>query len=99
MPYVKAMWRYSRGIAFAAQRNFDAARAEADAISALERTTDVDGTVVDANAKDLEHTVRREQIRHVIPHLPIDVVAIGVLQIARLVFGIERLDALLQVRN
>lgn len=40
MPYVKAMWRYSRGIAFAAQRNFDAARAEADAISALERATD-----------------------------------------------------------
>ncbi len=40
MPYVKAMWRYSRGIAFAAQRNFAAARAEADAISALERATD-----------------------------------------------------------
>jgi tetratricopeptide (TPR) repeat protein len=34
------MWRYSRGIAFAAQRNFAAARAEADEISALERATD-----------------------------------------------------------
>jgi len=40
MPYVKAMWRYSRGVAYAAQRNFDAAMAEADAIAALERATD-----------------------------------------------------------
>ena len=40
MPYVKAMWRYSRGIAYAAQRDFDAAMAEADAISALESATD-----------------------------------------------------------
>src|SRR5262245_44485904 len=40
MPYVKAMWRYSRGIAYAAQRNFDAAMAEADAIAVLERATD-----------------------------------------------------------
>jgi tetratricopeptide (TPR) repeat protein len=40
MPYVKAMWRYSRGIAYAAQRNFDAAMAEAGAISALESATD-----------------------------------------------------------
>src|SRR5262249_26985687 len=40
MPYVKAMWRYSRGIAYTARRNFDAAMAEADAIAALERATD-----------------------------------------------------------
>jgi tetratricopeptide (TPR) repeat protein len=40
MPYVKAMWRYSRGIAYAAQRNFDAAMTEADAIATLERATD-----------------------------------------------------------
>src|SRR5246127_379715 len=40
MPYVKAMWRYSRGVAYAARRNFDAAMAEADAIAALERATD-----------------------------------------------------------
>jgi tetratricopeptide (TPR) repeat protein len=40
MPYVKAMWRYSRGVAYAAQRNFDAAMAEAGAILALERATD-----------------------------------------------------------
>jgi hypothetical protein len=38
MPYVKAMWRYSRGIA--AQRNFDAAMAEVAAIAALEGATD-----------------------------------------------------------
>src|ERR1700741_391015 len=25
IPYVKARWRYARGVAFAAQRNFDAA--------------------------------------------------------------------------
>jgi tetratricopeptide (TPR) repeat protein len=40
MPYVKAIWRYSRGIAYAAQRNFDSAKAEADAIANLERATD-----------------------------------------------------------
>jgi tetratricopeptide (TPR) repeat protein len=40
MPYVKAMWRYSRGIAYVAQRNFNAAMAEVDAITALERGTD-----------------------------------------------------------
>src|SRR5512133_3707706 len=31
MPYVKAMWRYARGIAYATQQKFDAAAAEADA--------------------------------------------------------------------
>ena len=40
MPYVKAMWRYARGVAYAAQGKFDAAKAEADAIQALERATD-----------------------------------------------------------
>jgi tetratricopeptide (TPR) repeat protein len=40
MPYVKAMWRYSRGVAYAAQRNLDAAMVEADSIAALERATD-----------------------------------------------------------
>jgi tetratricopeptide (TPR) repeat protein len=40
MPYVKAMWRYSRGIAYVAQRNFDSAKAEVDAIANLERVTD-----------------------------------------------------------
>ena len=41
MPYVKALWRYARGMAFVAQRNFDAAMTEADAIAAIERTADL----------------------------------------------------------
>src|SRR5436853_4706346 len=36
IPYVKAMWHYARGIAFAAQGDFTAAKAEADAIAVLE---------------------------------------------------------------
>ncbi|MFL6949298.1 MAG: tetratricopeptide repeat protein [Xanthobacteraceae bacterium] len=40
IPYVKAMWRYARGVAFAAQRKFDAATAEAEAIAALARSAD-----------------------------------------------------------
>jgi tetratricopeptide (TPR) repeat protein len=34
--YVKAMWHYARGIAYAEQRDFAAAKAEANAIAALE---------------------------------------------------------------
>ena len=41
VPYVKAMWHYARGVAFAAQRQFDAATSEAQAIEALERTADL----------------------------------------------------------
>src|SRR5262245_6244345 len=41
IPYVKAMWHYARGVAFAAQRNFDAATNEALAIEAIERTADL----------------------------------------------------------
>jgi len=37
IPYVKAMWHYARGIANAAQGDFTAAKAEANAIAALER--------------------------------------------------------------
>jgi tetratricopeptide (TPR) repeat protein len=40
IPYVKAMWHYARGVASAARRDFAAARAEANAIDALERTAD-----------------------------------------------------------
>lgn len=40
VPYVTAMWRYARGVAFAAQRNAEAARAEAEAIAAIARTAD-----------------------------------------------------------
>ena len=47
IPYVKAMWLYARGIAHAAQRKFDAAMAEADAITALARTADF--TLLDAS--------------------------------------------------
>ena len=36
IPYVKAMWHYARGIAYAAQGEFTAAKAEANAIAALE---------------------------------------------------------------
>lgn len=40
IPYVKAMWHYARGVAYAAQRKFDAAGAEAQAIETIERTAD-----------------------------------------------------------
>src|SRR6516225_6866154 len=36
IPYVKAMWHYARGVAYAAQGDFTAAKAEANAIAALE---------------------------------------------------------------
>jgi tetratricopeptide (TPR) repeat protein len=36
IPYVKAMWHYARGIAYAGQGDFTAAKAEANAIAALE---------------------------------------------------------------
>ena len=36
IPYVKAMWHYARGIAYAAQGDFAAAKVEATAIAALE---------------------------------------------------------------
>jgi tetratricopeptide (TPR) repeat protein len=36
IPYVKAMWHYGRGIAYTAQGDFTAAKAEANAIAALE---------------------------------------------------------------
>jgi tetratricopeptide (TPR) repeat protein len=40
IPYVKALWRYARGIAYAALRDFAAATAEANAIEALEHGAD-----------------------------------------------------------
>src|SRR5215831_17225401 len=36
IPYVKAMWHYARGIAYVAQGDFTAAKAEANAIATLE---------------------------------------------------------------
>jgi tetratricopeptide (TPR) repeat protein len=40
IPYVKAMWHYARGVAYAARRDIAAGRAEAKAIDAIERTAD-----------------------------------------------------------
>jgi tetratricopeptide (TPR) repeat protein len=40
IPYVKAMWLYTRGVALAARRDFAGAAAVADAIGTLERTAD-----------------------------------------------------------
>jgi len=38
--YAKGIWRYARGIAYVAQRNFEAAAVEANAIAALTRDAD-----------------------------------------------------------
>jgi tetratricopeptide (TPR) repeat protein len=40
VPYVKAIWLYARGVALAAQGNFEGATAAADAIEKLERESD-----------------------------------------------------------
>jgi hypothetical protein len=40
IPYVKAMWLYTRGVALARSRDFASAAAAADAIETLERTAD-----------------------------------------------------------
>jgi tetratricopeptide (TPR) repeat protein len=40
IPYVKAMWLYTRGVALAARRDFAGAAAAANAIETLERTAD-----------------------------------------------------------
>ena len=40
MPYVKAIWRYARGVAQASRRDFAAAAAERDGIEAIERSAD-----------------------------------------------------------
>ncbi|MDW6023122.1 hypothetical protein SAZ10_15280 [Mesorhizobium sp. BAC0120] len=45
-PYVKAMWHYARGTAFAAKKDAAAARAEADAIQRI--ATDTDWSELDA---------------------------------------------------
>jgi tetratricopeptide (TPR) repeat protein len=40
LPYVKAIWHYARGVALVAQGNQAGAKAEADAIAAIDRTAD-----------------------------------------------------------
>ena len=59
IPYVKAMWHYARGVAQAAQRNVAAAKAEADAIAAIERSADFSLlTVVGIPAPDVMKLAR-----------------------------------------
>lgn len=41
LPFVKAIWHYARGTAFAARKDFAEARAEADAIAKLKQAPDV----------------------------------------------------------
>ena len=48
---------------------------------------------IDAHVGHFEDTVIGEQIARVVPHLPIGVVAVGVLQIGDLVLVVHRLDA------
>jgi tetratricopeptide (TPR) repeat protein len=45
LPYVKAMWHYARGIAYAARKDVTSARAEADAIGTIARERDFSGMV------------------------------------------------------
>ena len=40
IPYVKAIWHYARGVAYAARHDFSAATGEANAIEAIERSAD-----------------------------------------------------------
>jgi tetratricopeptide (TPR) repeat protein len=40
IPYVKAIWHYARGVAYAARHDFDAAMVQANAIETIERTAD-----------------------------------------------------------
>jgi tetratricopeptide (TPR) repeat protein len=40
IPYVKAIWHYARGVAYAARPDFSAATGEANAIEAIERSAD-----------------------------------------------------------
>jgi tetratricopeptide (TPR) repeat protein len=62
IPYVKAMWHYARGVAFAAQRKFDAANAEAEAIAAIARSADF--TLLKASGVPASEVMRLAQ--HVI---------------------------------
>ena len=40
IPYVKAIWHYARGVAYAARHDFSAATGEANAIEVIERSSD-----------------------------------------------------------
>lgn len=44
-PYLKAMWHYARGVAYAERGNLDAARSEADAVAEIARAQDFSGMV------------------------------------------------------
>lgn len=45
LPYVKAMWHYARGVAFAAMRRPESAQAEAQAIERIHSTADFSGLI------------------------------------------------------
>ncbi len=45
LPYLKAMWHYARGTAYAARRDLEAARSEADAIAAVAGKQDFSGMI------------------------------------------------------
>ena len=49
--------------------------------------------LIDADVSHFERSVAGEQIDGVVPHLPVDVVAVRVLQIGDLVLVVHRLDA------
>lgn len=61
LPYLKAMWHYARGAAYAKRKDLEAARAEADAITAIAREQNfsamVDGGVPAPQLLDLAQRV------------------------------------------
>ena len=57
VPYVKAIWLYARGVALAAQGNFEGATAAADAIEKLERRIHFQAL------EGIQHTGRQEVLR------------------------------------
>ncbi len=59
----------------------------------LERPPYADGAEVIADAGDGKRRVRLKQVDHVVPHLAVDVVAIGVLEVPDGVLVLQRLHA------
>src|SRR4030095_7312824 len=62
----------------------------------LERATDALWPAIDADVLNRQRAISREQIGDVVPHLPIHVVAVGVLKIADLILVVHHRDALLE---
>ncbi len=60
LPYVKAMWHYARGVAYAARNDFGAAQRQAEAIATLQSKADFEElTAAGIPAKDLLELARR----------------------------------------